>query len=60
MDDIINDIRSLFREAKIFFRATINKFISDKTKLDDETTDIELPGSINNGNEKEIKDPDST
>ena len=37
MDTIINDVKIMFRRAKVFFRATANKILSSKTKVDDET-----------------------
>ena len=36
MDNIVNDVKNLFRRAKIFFRASANKILSPKTKIDDD------------------------
>jgi hypothetical protein len=36
MENIINDVKSLFNRAKIFLRATTNKILSSKSKVDEE------------------------
>ena len=41
MDNVITDVKNLFNRAKIFLRATANKILSSKTKLDDELVNTE-------------------